>query len=189
MRRVWVWSRHGHGLEHSNSGKKSFDSILFDFRYRIDFFDSIRFANLINLPLLHWYSNSNDGEFGEGPGGVSLRCGSFCAISLSIRQFPTLSRTRTRMHGAFSTIAEPLVFVRCWNWNNFFLCYIKFCGLKTEVNKQDAVWFTGRLSFQRCDNLMHFEVYCDELFRFCGIILITGCVTEVCSDVFTGKRD
>jgi len=52
---------------------------------------SIRFANLINLPLLHWYrySNSNDGEFGEGPGGVSLRCGSFCAISVSIRQFPT----------------------------------------------------------------------------------------------------
>jgi len=25
-------------LEHSNSGKKSFDSIRFDFRYRIDFF-------------------------------------------------------------------------------------------------------------------------------------------------------
>jgi len=48
-------------------------------------FDSIRFANLINLPLLHRYSISNDGEFGEGPGGVSLRC----AISVSIRQFPT----------------------------------------------------------------------------------------------------
>ena len=29
-------------LEHSNSGKKSFDSIRFDSRYRIDFFDSIR---------------------------------------------------------------------------------------------------------------------------------------------------
>ena len=60
-------------VEHSNSGKKS----------------SIRFVNLINLPLLHWYSNSNDGECGEGPGRVSLRCGSFCAISVSIRQFPT----------------------------------------------------------------------------------------------------
>ena len=44
------------------SGPKSFDSIWFDSRYRIDFFDSIWFANLINLPLLHWYSNSNDGE-------------------------------------------------------------------------------------------------------------------------------
>ena len=34
-------------IEHSNSGKKSFDSI--------------RFGNLIglNLPLVHWYSNSN----------------------------------------------------------------------------------------------------------------------------------
>ena len=70
-------------------GQKSFDSIRFDSRYRIDFFDSIRFANLINLPLLHWYSNSNDGEFGEKPGGVSLSCGSFCALSVSIRQFPT----------------------------------------------------------------------------------------------------
>ena len=69
----------------------------------------------------------------------------------------------------------------------FFLCSHKILWI--EVNKQNAVWFTGRLSFQRCDNLMHFEVYCDELFRFCGIILITGCVTEVCSDVFTGKRD
>jgi len=38
-------------VEHSNSGKKV--SIRFDSRYRIDFFDSIRFANLINLPLLH----------------------------------------------------------------------------------------------------------------------------------------
>ena len=47
-------------------GQKSFDSIRFDSRYRIDFFDSIRFASLINLPLLHWYSNSNDGEFGHG---------------------------------------------------------------------------------------------------------------------------
>ena len=63
--------------------------IRFDSRYRIDFFDSIRFGNLINLPLLHWYSNNNDGEFGEGPGGVFLCCGSFCAISISIRQFPT----------------------------------------------------------------------------------------------------
>ena len=33
-------------------GQKSFDSIRFDSRYRIDFFDSIRFGNLINLPLL-----------------------------------------------------------------------------------------------------------------------------------------
>ena len=73
-------------LEHSNSGKKSFDSIL---ATESIFFDSIRFANLMKLPLLRWYSNSNDGEFGEGPGGVSLRCGSFCAISVSIRQFPT----------------------------------------------------------------------------------------------------
>ena len=40
-------------IEHSNSGKKSFDSIRFDSRYRIDFFDSIRFGNLINLPLVH----------------------------------------------------------------------------------------------------------------------------------------
>ena len=40
-------------LEHSSSGKKSFDSDRFDYRYRIDFFDLIRFANLINLPLLH----------------------------------------------------------------------------------------------------------------------------------------
>jgi len=50
---------------------------------------SIRFANLINLLLVHWYSNSNNGEFGEGPGGISLCCGLFCAISVSIRQFPT----------------------------------------------------------------------------------------------------
>ena len=32
---------------------------------------------------------SNDGEFGEGPGGVSLHYGSFCAISALVRQFPT----------------------------------------------------------------------------------------------------
>jgi len=32
--------------------------IRFDSRYRIDFFDSIRFGSLINLPLVHWYSNS-----------------------------------------------------------------------------------------------------------------------------------
>jgi len=32
-------------------------------------FDAIRFGNLINLP-------DTDGEFGEGPGGVSLSCGS-----------------------------------------------------------------------------------------------------------------
>ena len=44
-------------------GQKSFGSILFDFRYRIDFFDSIRFGNLINLPLVHWYSNSKLGKF------------------------------------------------------------------------------------------------------------------------------
>ena len=33
--------------------------------------------------------DDNDGEFGERLGGVSLRCGSFCAISVSIRQFAT----------------------------------------------------------------------------------------------------
>jgi len=38
-------------VEHSNSGKKV--SIRFDSRYRIDFFDSIQFGNLINLPLVH----------------------------------------------------------------------------------------------------------------------------------------
>ena len=43
----------GSAVEHSNSGKKSFDSIRFDSRYRIDFFDSIRFGNLINLLLVH----------------------------------------------------------------------------------------------------------------------------------------
>jgi len=43
----WKWV-----IEHSNSGKKSFDSIRFDSRYGIDFFDSIRFGNLINLPLV-----------------------------------------------------------------------------------------------------------------------------------------
>ena len=68
-------------------GKKSFDSIRFDSRTESIFFDSIRFANLINLPLLHWYSNNNDGEFGEGPGGVFLRCGSFCAISHQLDNF------------------------------------------------------------------------------------------------------
>jgi len=31
-------------------GQKKF---RFDSRYRIDFFDSIRFSNLINLPLVH----------------------------------------------------------------------------------------------------------------------------------------
>jgi len=34
-------------------GLKSFDSIRFDSRYRIDFFDSIKFGNLINVPLVH----------------------------------------------------------------------------------------------------------------------------------------
>ena len=34
-------------------GQKSFDSIRFNSRYRIDFFDSILFGNLINLPLVH----------------------------------------------------------------------------------------------------------------------------------------
>ena len=34
-------------IEHSNSGQKSFDSI--------------RFGNLINLPLVHWYLNSKLG--------------------------------------------------------------------------------------------------------------------------------
>ena len=73
-------------LEHSIRAKKFlFDSIL-----ATESIFSIRFANLINMSLLHLYLNSNDGEFGEGPGGVSLRCGSFCAISVSIiRQFPT----------------------------------------------------------------------------------------------------
>jgi len=42
-------------------GQKSFHSILFDSCYRIDFFDSNRFGNLINLPLVHWYSNSKLG--------------------------------------------------------------------------------------------------------------------------------
>jgi len=51
----------GPRVEHSNSGKKSLDSIRFDSRYRIDFFDSIRFGNLINLPLVHRYSNSKLG--------------------------------------------------------------------------------------------------------------------------------
>jgi len=55
--------------------QKSFVSIL-----ATESIFSIRFANLINLPLVHWYSNSSDGEFGEGPSGASLRCGSFCAI-------------------------------------------------------------------------------------------------------------
>jgi len=46
---------HGWLVEHSNSGKKSFNSIRFDSRYGIDFdfFDSIQFGNLINLPLVH----------------------------------------------------------------------------------------------------------------------------------------
>jgi len=42
-----------YGVEYSNSGKKvsiRFDSIL---ATESIFFDSIRFANLINLPLLH----------------------------------------------------------------------------------------------------------------------------------------
>ena len=36
-------------------------SIRFDSRYRIDFFNSIRCGGLINLPLVHWYSNSKLG--------------------------------------------------------------------------------------------------------------------------------
>ena len=44
------WSPHYCQVEHSNSGQKSYDSIRFDSRYRIDFF---RFGNLINLPLVH----------------------------------------------------------------------------------------------------------------------------------------
>ena len=47
------------GVKHFNSGKKKL-SIRFDFRYRIDFF-SIRFGNLINLMLVHRYSNSKLG--------------------------------------------------------------------------------------------------------------------------------
>ena len=57
--------------------KFRFDSVL-----ATESIFSIRFGNLINLP-------DTDGEFGEGPGGICLRCGSFCAISVSIRQFPT----------------------------------------------------------------------------------------------------
>jgi len=34
-------------------GPKYFDLVRFDSRYRIDFFDSIQFGNLINLPLVH----------------------------------------------------------------------------------------------------------------------------------------
>ena len=34
-------------------GQKSFDSMPFDSRYQIDFLDSIRFGNLINLSLVH----------------------------------------------------------------------------------------------------------------------------------------
>jgi len=44
-------------VEHPNSGKKSFDSIRFDCRYRIDFFDLIRFGNLINFPLVGPYTD------------------------------------------------------------------------------------------------------------------------------------
>ena len=40
-------------LQHSNSGKKNFDSIL-----ATESIFSIRFGNLINLPFVHWYSNS-----------------------------------------------------------------------------------------------------------------------------------
>ena len=76
-------------VEHSNSGKKF----------------SIRFTNLINLPLLHWYSNSNDGEFGEGPGGVSLRCGLFCAISVSVRQFPNKLKTSKVLNAANNDVS------------------------------------------------------------------------------------
>ena len=61
-------------LEHSNSGKKV--SIRFD---------SIRQSDKFAASTLIF----KYGEFGEGPGGVSLRCGPFCAISVSIRQFPT----------------------------------------------------------------------------------------------------
>ena len=70
-------------------GQKSFDSIL---ATESIFFDSIRQSDKFAACTLIWlvgYSDSNDGEFGEEPGGVSLRCGSFCAISVSIRQFPT----------------------------------------------------------------------------------------------------
>ena len=42
-------------------GQKRFDSIRSDFHYRIDFFDSIGFGNLINLPLVHWYLSSKLG--------------------------------------------------------------------------------------------------------------------------------
>jgi len=39
--------------------KFRFDSIL---AIESIFFDSIRFGNLINLPLVHWYSNSNNND-------------------------------------------------------------------------------------------------------------------------------
>ena len=39
----------GHRVEHSNSGNKSFDSIL-----ATESIFSIRFGNLINLPLVHY---------------------------------------------------------------------------------------------------------------------------------------
>ena len=90
-------------------------SILFDSRYRIDFFDSIRFANLINLPLLHWYSNSNDGEFGEGPGGVFLRCGPFCAISVSIRQFPCNKLKTSKVLNAANNDVSLFFWLRLYN--------------------------------------------------------------------------
>jgi len=61
-------------VEHSNSGKKV----------------SIRFDSPSDKFAACTYSNSSDGEFGKGPGGVSLRCGSFCAISVSIRQSQTI---------------------------------------------------------------------------------------------------
>jgi len=46
-------------------------------------FDSIRQSE--NLP-------DSDGEFGEGPGGVSLCCGSFCAILDNFQQVKNVSK-------------------------------------------------------------------------------------------------
>ena len=59
-------------------------SIRFSLPNRFFRFDSIGQSDKFAACTLILYSN--DGEFGEGPGGVFLRCGSFCAISVSIRQ-------------------------------------------------------------------------------------------------------
>ena len=63
-------------------GQKSFDSIRFSLPNRFFRFDSIRQSDKFAASTLIF----KYGEFCEGPGGVSLRCGPFCAISVSIRQ-------------------------------------------------------------------------------------------------------